>query len=61
MWRYVQTLERKAWINQDKINQIEEWGDGCTAVYFDDGRRLELDEDFAELVERWDIVQPLNH
>lgn len=60
MWRYVQTLERKVWINQEMISQIEQVSDDVVVVYFNDGRRLELWENYDELLECWGVVKPLN-
>ncbi len=60
MWRYVHTQTGTSWIDQDKINQVEPVSDEVTAVYFDDGRRLELLENPRDLVEQWEIVRPIN-
>lgn len=58
MWRYVHTHDGTAWIDQAKISQIERISDEVTAVYFDDGRRLELLENEQELLESWGVLHP---
>lgn len=58
-WNSSRVLKNKAsWIDQAKISQIERISDEMTAVYFDDGRRLELLENEQELLESWGVLHP---
>lgn len=60
MWRYVHTLDNKVWINQDMVSQIEQVSSDVVAVYFNDGRRLEIWENYDDLLKDWGIIQSIS-